>query len=209
MKTRFLALTISGVVFLSVSVFSQVQYRPGIVAGLSVFNEKVTGEGTARSANPKIGFTAGAVFDILLMNMVSIEPGIVYSQRGAKVDFGKGVMGEDKLSYLAVPVNAKLKIPATPVLCPYVLAGLNAGILMSATSDSSGQITDLKEMNALNSIDFGLDFGAGFEFNLAKLVPYVEYVYYVGLTNIWKDSPEGVSGKNHGSEIKAGLKYKL
>jgi opacity protein-like surface antigen len=204
MKYRFFSVA---VIFLSASVFSQVNYRPGVFVGLNIYNEKVTALGTALSADPRTGVSGGAVLEIIIMNMVSIEPGIVYSQRGSKLDFGGGVMGKDNLSYLTIPVNAKLKIPATPVICPYILAGLNAGILMSATADSSNQSTDAK--NAYNSIDFGLDFGAGFELNLAKIVPYIEYVYYEGLANTWKDVPNGVSAKNHGSEIKAGLKYKL
>lgn len=206
MKNRFLSLAASGVIFLSASVFSQVNYRPGVSLGLGIYNEKVTAIGTTRSADPKTGVTVGAVCEIVLMNMVSVEPGIVYSQRGSQLDFGGGIMGKDNLSYLTIPVNAKLKIPATPFICPYILAGPNAGILMSATADSSDQSFDAKD--AYNSIDFGLDFGAGCEFNLAKIVPFIEYVYYVGLANTWKDVPEGVSAKNHGSEIKAGLKYK-
>jgi opacity protein-like surface antigen len=213
MKNSFLSLATSGVIFLSASVFSQVNYRPGVSVGLSIYNEKVTASGTARSADPKTGVSVGAVFEIVMKNWVSIEPGIVYSQRGSRIDFGGGVMGNDNLSYLTIPVNAKLKIPATPAICPYVLAGLNGGILMSATADSSDQSTDAKD--AYNSIDFGLDFGAGFELDLAnivpswaKIVPSIEYVYYVGLANTWKDAPDGVSAKNHGSEIKAGLKYK-
>lgn len=198
---------------MSASVFSQVTYRPGVSVGLSIYNEKVTALGTALSADPKTGVTVGAVCDIILMNMVSVEPGIVYSQRGSKVDFGGGVMGKDNLSYLTIPVNAKLKIPATPVICPYLLAGINGGILMSATADSSDQSFDAKD--AYNSFDFGLDFGAGCELDLAnivpswaKIVPSIEYVYYVGLANTWKGA-DGFSAKNHGSEIKVGLKYKL
>ena len=207
MKNRFLSVATSGVIFLSASVFSQVTYRPGVSVGLSIYNEKVTSVGTARSADPKTGVSVGAVFEIVMMNMVSIEPGIVYSQRGALLDFGGGVMGKDNLSYLTIPVNAKIKIPATTVICPYILAGLNGGILISAAADSSDQSIDVKD--AYNSIDFGLDFGAGCELNLAKIVPYIEYVYYAGLANTWKDAPNGVSAKNNGSEIKAGLKYKL
>jgi opacity protein-like surface antigen len=207
MKNRFLSVATSGIILLSASVFSQVNYRPGVFAGFSIYNEKVTALGTALSADPRTGVSGGAVFEIVMMNMASIEPGIVYSQRGARLDLGGGVTEKDNLSYLTIPVNAKLKIPATPVICPYILAGLNAGILMSATADSSGQSFDAKD--AYNSIDFGLDFGAGCELNLSKIVPYIEYVYYVGLANTWKDVPDGVSAKNHGSEIKAGLKYKL
>jgi hypothetical protein len=210
MKNRFLSLGACGVIFLSAQVFSQITYRPGVFLGLSIFNETVTALGTALPASPKIGVSGGAVFEMELMHMVSIEPGIVYSQRGAKLDGGKL---KDKLSYLTIPVNAKLKIPATPDICPYILAGINTGVLMSATSDSINLSTNAKKSfnskDSLNLIDIGLDFGAGFEMNLPKIVPYIEYVYYVGLANIWKNAPYGASGKNHGSEIKAGLKYKL
>jgi opacity protein-like surface antigen len=215
MKYRFLIVATGGVIFLSAAVFSQATYRPGISFGPGIYNERLTAIGTARSADPKLGVTVGAICEIVLLNMVSVEPGIVYSQRGSKVDFGGGVMGHDYLSYLTVPVNATLKIPANPALCPYILAGLNGGILVSATADSSDQSFDAKDV--YNTFDFGLDFGAGCELDLAnivpswaKIVPSIEYVYYVGLANIWKDPPIGVSSvKNHGSEIKVGLKYKL
>ena len=52
--------------------------------------------------------------------------------------------------------------------------------------------------------------GGGVEFALPALTPFVEFVYYLGLTNVPKNNIiEDMTMKNSGWELKAGLRFKL
>jgi opacity protein-like surface antigen len=187
------------VVFFNFVVFAQVNIRPGVVAGLSLFTETAKTNGTSVSTDTRTGFVAGVVMDIDIFKMVSIEPGLVFSERGGRMPFVD-------LSYLAIPVHAKLKWPGMPVISPYALAGINlAFLLTSASTNSVGSpFTD-----AVSSMAFGLDLGAGIEFSLPGVIPFVEYVYDFGLSNIVKNTVGDESQKTSGSEIKAGLRFKF
>lgn len=78
-------------------------------------------------------------------------------------------------------------------------------LLSSAIAPSVGSpFTD-----GVSSIAFGLDLGAGIEFSLPVVIPFVEYVYDLGLSNILKNTVGDESQKTSGSEIKAGLKFKF
>jgi hypothetical protein len=161
-----------------------------------------------------LGTVNGVVLDLSVLNIVSIEPGILYSMRGMKMENSQDSITQtstENLSYLAIPVHLKLKYPS-PLLKPYGLAGLNLGILLSAkgkTEETGIPAVEEDIADECNSIDFGLDFGAGVEFALPALTPFVEFVYYVGLTNVPKDMPDEVTMKNSGWELKGGLRFKL
>jgi opacity protein-like surface antigen len=208
MNKRVLSIAVGAVVLLSTSVFAQVSVQPGITAGLSMFNEKTTSSGgITTTIDTKTGMVAGAVLDIVIMKIFSIEPGILYSMRGGQATDDHGVTTKDNLSYLAIPVHAKLKIPATPVVGAYALAGVNLGILLSAKSTDGTSTDDRK--GQFNSTDFGLDFGAGVELSLVKVVPFVEFVYDLGLSNIDKNATGDASTKTSGMELRAGLRFKM
>jgi hypothetical protein len=187
------------VVFFNFVVFAQVNIRPGVVAGLSLFKETANNNGTSVSTDTRTGLVAGVVMDIAIFKMVSIEPGLVYSERG-------GRMPVVNLSYLAIPVHAKLNWPGIPVISPYALAGINlAFLLRSAIAPTVGSpFTD-----GVSSIAFGVDVGAGIEFSLPVVIPFIEYVYDLGLSNILKNTIGDESQKTSGFEIKAGLRFKF
>ncbi len=214
MSKRFLSIVAGAVVLFNAAVFAQVSVQPGITVGMSSFTEKSSSSGITVTADSRMGLVAGGVFDISVMNLLSIEPGLLYSMRGMKME--ESIQGytetiTDNFSYLAIPVHAKLKYPL-PMMKPYALAGLNLGILLSAKQkwEMTGQPSeeyDLKDSSS--TVDMGLDFGAGIEFSLPKITPFVEFVYYMGLLDLAKNPDPDVSTKSNGWEIKAGLKFKM
>jgi len=157
------------------------------------------------SSDSKTGFLAGGVLDIGFMKYFSLEPGIQYSGRGGS-GTDESVTYTDNLSYLAIPVNAKVKLPITPIFTPYVLAGLNVGFLLGATETVGS--TSTSGTSGLNTMDFGFDLGFGSEFNVGNLIPFVDLGWYIGVANIASNAPSGYSSTNHGFEVKAGLKFK-
>jgi len=187
------------VVLFNFVVFAQVSIQPGVVAGLSLFTETAKNNGTSVSTDTRTGPVAGVVMDIAIFKMVSIEPGLVYSERG-------GRKPELNLAYLAIPVHAKLKWPGMPVISPYALAGINLAFLLAS---NIAPIVGSPFTDGMSSIAFGLDLGAGIEFPLPVVIPFVEYVYDLGLSNILRNTVGDESQKTSGSEIKAGLRFKF
>lgn len=211
MSKRFISFVAGAVVLFNVAAFAQVSVQLGITAGMTSFTEKIDVTNiTVTQPDSKMGIVAGAVLDISLMELISIEPGILYSMRGAKVSDPTGT-ASDNFSYLAVPVHAKIKY-ITPMVKPYALAGMNLGILMSAKTkiEATGlPAIDVDVKDSMSTVDIGLDFGAGVEFSLPKITPFVEFVYYLGFLELAKNPDPDVSIKSHGWDIKAGLRFKM
>jgi opacity protein-like surface antigen len=206
MNNRLLTIAAGVIVLLNASAFAQIGVQPGITAGLSSYSEKVSTSGISVTNDSKAGLAFGGVLDIAIMNMFSIEPGVIFSMRGGQSS-SYGITLKEYLTYLALPLHFKLKYPVTPIVSPYALAGLNLGILLSAKDDDGTNSVDIK--NSLNTTDFGIDLGAGVEFSVSSAVPFAEFVYNLGLSNIYKNAPADFSLKTNGMEIKVGLRFKM
>jgi hypothetical protein len=218
------------------AVAAQSRARLGLIAGLSAFEYSATTQdviGTVVSGS-RTGMVFGALLDIAVSNVFSIEPALVYSMRGGCIGgsfpdynyyYGNVTISYKSwlnFNYLAIPVHARLKYPGIPNMDPYFLAGLNLGILVSANSKERVTqtvegyrypLTDTTmEMDVTenyNAVDFGFDIGVGVEFNLGGAISFVEFVYDKGLVNIAKDAGAGNSLTNKGIEIKWGIRFKM
>jgi hypothetical protein len=97
-----------------------------------------------------------------------------------------------------------------PLFSPYILGGVNLGILLSATNSitESGISTDTDIKGGLNSVDFGFDLGAGAEFYAGPVITFLEVNYMLGIADVAANEPSGYSQYNHGLEIRAGVKFK-
>jgi opacity protein-like surface antigen len=211
MKKRLLLAAVGMILCLTASSFSQLSKQLGVTAGMSMYSATQKEGSSTTNFDSKTSIVAGAVFDISLLNIVSIEPGLVYSTRNSSyrmitTPFHSSRTIENDFAYLAVPIHAKVRWPGMPVFKPYVLAGVNVGFLLSASSPGA-DTTDIKSQ--CNNLDFGFDFGGGLEFDLPFIVPYIEYVYDLGMSNIIKNLTSNESFKLNGSEIKAGIRFKL
>jgi hypothetical protein len=206
-------------------VSGQIRVRPGIAIGYSSYTQTVDPPSMYAGKNVgRPGFTGGAVCEISVLKLVSIEPGIFYSMRGSRSE--GDVVADDvrheqtistrKFSYIAFPVHIKINYP-TPLIHPYALAGLNIGILLEATEldeviDFRQGRTDSEEFGRkyeFDANDFGVDLGAGVQADISVFSPFVEFVYYVGLRKLEREKADYRTTKNAGWEIKAGSKLRL
>ena len=200
-----LVIAVGALVLINASAFAQIKSQVGVVAGLSIYSEEASGGGMSQSTDTKTGFVGGVVINFGILNLFSIEPGVLYSMRGGQSTY-QGETQKDNLSYLAIPVHAKLKWPGLPIVSPYALAGVNLAFLLSAKDEySTGGSDDFTSQ--VNPVSFGFDFGAGLEFDLPVIIPYLEFVYDLGLTNIAKDIPSDSSIKTSGSELRVGIRF--
>lgn len=168
----------------------------------------------------KIGFNAGVFANIPISEKFSLQPEILYSGLGAKIEtsrmFDPGPMtkleGKEtlSLSYLSVPVMFQYNI--IPDL--YVEAGPEFGFLLGGKS--KGEWTDTtdniktttsysnKLSNGLfNKFNFGIGIGAGYYFtqNLAVTARFT-----AGITDIYKHG-NGNTVRNNAFQV--GLAYKF
>ncbi len=138
----------------------------------------------------KTVYHAGAVLEIVLGNQFALQPEIVYSAQGA--DFEQKIKGIKtqanlKFDYIAVPIMAKFfvlpgfSIDAGPQISFNVNSKVEAKIL------GVEKTIDIKDY--INSYDFSLCFGLGYEFERVGFSAR----YNLGLKKVFKDVLESDS----------------
>lgn len=189
---------------LSTHVYSQSSIGIGIEGGVNMSNINVTPNFTT---NGRTGILIGGFADIGLSRTIYLRPGLRYVSKGFS-NTDNGVTFTDKLSYLEIPALLKVSFPLTE-LKPYLLAGPTMGIQLSASEEATdGVQTQTADASSVyESIDFGLYFGAGIDFHVAKMDVFVGGGYAMGLSNITKQT--NVSGKNYGFQLTGGIKFNL
>lgn len=174
--------------------------------------------GDIEDASAKVGFNAGVFAELKVSEKFSVQPELLISTQGAKNEYNEDLGGgnsyseESKLNftYLNVPIMGKFYVADKFSL----ELGPQIGFLMSAKSDYSattviGGVTTTESENVdvkdeVKSIDFGMNFGAGFDFteNLSAGVRY-----NLGLSNI--NDVEGDNSDIKNSVISLSLGYKF
>ncbi|GAA4810445.1 porin family protein [Litoribaculum gwangyangense] len=126
----------------------------------------------------KIGFHLGGVLEFPISEKFSLQPELLYSLQGDKSTFD-GMEIKFKLDYLNLPMMAKYYVTEGFSL----EAGPQVGFLMSAEAEGGGISLDIKDI--IKDVDFGLNFGVGYE--LANGLNFSGR-YYVGISNIVENS---------------------
>jgi hypothetical protein len=124
-----------------ISAYSFAQVGLGIKGGLNIAN--VSGTDVPPGSKTLTGFAAGGYLEISLPLLFTIQPEILYSQKGFTYDenvFGTNVKVTAKLNYLEIPVLVKYSFPV-PVVKPSLYAGPAMGILLGAKvkAEAAGQ----------------------------------------------------------------------
>lgn len=168
----------------------------GLKAGLNIANQKFEVEGSSMTANSIVGLQVGGFTEIKVDDKFAIQPEVLLSTEGSKLKAD----GEEllfNLSYINVPVMAKF-YPAPKF---NIQAGPQLGFLVSAKGKyNGGSKEDIKD--DLKSTNFGVNFGAGYEFTENCLI---DLRYNLGLSNI-SDSD---GGEIKGSVFSIALGYKF
>jgi len=105
----------------------------GFVAGVNV----ATLAGDVVNASTRAGLTAGAYAAFPLATGVALQPELLYSMEGAKLDIGAN--GGMRLDYLRVPVLLRVAIPTSSNVRPFAAFGPSFGFQTKCeVSGSSG-----------------------------------------------------------------------
>lgn len=155
----------------------------GLRAGANLAN---VGGDEADDAKMKIGYHIGAYANIGLTDMFAIEPGLLLSTKGAKVDFsedGYEVESKSTMTYLDIPVLARVNIASgfNAFIGPQFSFLLGNKDKMEITEGGVTVSAEESSTEGMNKLDLGLAFGVGYQlesglnFNLG---------YDLGLSNI-------------------------
>src|SRR5690606_3497805 len=137
-------------------------------------------------AKMKIGYHVGAYANIGLTDMFALEPGLLLSTKGAKVDFsedGYEVESKSTMTYLDIPVLARVNIASgfNAFIGPQFSFLLGNKDKMEITEGGVTVSAEESSTEGMNKLDLGLAFGVGYQlesglnFNLG---------YDLGLSNI-------------------------
>lgn len=131
------------------------------------------------------GFNAGVSGEFMLSKRFALEPGIIFSMQGSKIK-GEKI----HLDYLNIPIYAKY----------YILGGLNVftGPQVGFNVRAKNGSKSIKD--AVRTADFGMGFGAGYQFKWGLMF---SLNYNVGFVDIQKNG----NAKNGVFQLNAGWRF--
>ena len=184
MKTR--NYFICTLVLLFCAAQAQAQVEIGLIG--SVNFASLTGEaddGDSIEADRRTLYGLGAVLDVPLNAHWSLRTEPMYLQKGAEnVD-------EDDIAFkgefIEVPLFLKYRFGFGPVR-PYVMAGPSVGFRLNAevTFNSAEATGTFDADDVTESLDFGVDFGAGLNVRLSGVSLFLEGRYDLGVADVFK-----------------------
>ena len=162
----FLALSLT-----TASLFAQLS--GGIKAGLNLANQVWSANGFSASPDSRTSFHVGGYLNFAPSEKFSIQPELLFSGAGAKVDGS-----QLKLSYITVPVMFKYN----PTAVFNLQAGPQVGFLLSAKDDDGNDVKD-----GYKGLDLGLGFGLGVDLPMGL---NFTARYVLGLANVAESDPD-------------------
>lgn len=183
----------------------------GLKGGLNISNFSGDTEGV--DLKSKAGFNVGGFVEIKLSDKFAIQPEILYSTQGPKAVNQEGELNGNtytgdvcfNLSYINVPVMFKYYVAEKF----NIEAGPQIGFLTSAktktTIDGFNGSNELDVKDIFESIDFGLNLGAGYDFTNHFSAGLR---YNLGLANIAK-TEDGDDTKLHNGVFSLSVGYKF
>jgi hypothetical protein len=126
----------------------------------------------------RVGFTGGIFFAFNFGKVLTIQPEIVYTMKGASyVALDDSYTRKLYADYIEIPLLLKLRIPL-PVIQPFVFAGPSVGFKLSEKTEQDGvPIGDVLFKNN----DYGAIFGAGVNLGRSFMI---DVRYSLGLQKV-------------------------
>lgn len=181
----------------------------GVKGGFNMSNF-LSDDDEATDENILYGFNAGVYATLPISDFVAIQPEVLFTTRGSKLEYNNDVTSGDakfKLNYIEVPLLVRVNITKNFNL----QAGGYASYLVSSklTGNGSFEFDEDIDTDDLNKFDAGIVAGVGVDFSPISIG--VRYNY--GLTTIGKERT--VAGQTYtfpdakNSNLSVYLSYKL
>jgi opacity protein-like surface antigen len=189
----------------------------GLAVGPGVANTQVSvpvGGANPASASSRTRPFFGAYYERALIPYLSLRGELDYNQRGYSVTTGQGqaaTVTDNAMNYIEMPIEVK-GMYRFGVVTPYAVTGPFLGLLVSSGQvvQAGGQLQENDISNAINTFNFGWNFGAGTTFHVASHLELdASFRYSLGLANILAQSDPGVSRKLSSLQVIAGIGFTL
>ncbi len=171
------------VALLSCTAYSQFGVKGGI--GIASITLKTQG---VKSNIPQsvFSFHVGPTYEIEISDIISIEPGVMFTQKGFKIA-GNNQILKSKLLFIEIPINVKGYIVEFGDARLYGLAGGYFGFMLSNKINGVKFPIGNTPNNLFKGFDAGLTFGSGVELFEAMTVGVS---FDIGLANLSNDPNE-------------------
>lgn len=145
-------------------------------------------------------FSIGAYVIIGLSDVISLQPEVLYSRKGADVEAEASgqtrTVGSIELDYLEIPLLVNINLGFAPIVSPRILAGITPAFYLSGTTNGiEGDTRDIED-GVITDLDVGITGGAGIGFDAGDLHLTFDIRYTLGLTNINDNSGDDANVKN-------------
>lgn len=183
---------------------------------------------------PKTAFAGGVYVTYTFSDLFSVQAEALLSGKGVgyERDFSVSILGNDisghitadaEVSYVEIPVLAKLIMPVAGTVQPYVYAGPSLGILADKTTSvrikasglSGGGIPDNLPIDipvtfAFYDIDWSAVIGGGVRFRLENTALGLDARYTMGLRSALESvKASGLTGGQDGVAQKVDMKHRV
>lgn len=147
----------------------------------------------------KTGFTGGIFLNFALAENFSLQPELLYSQKGVESNLYDGLVLVDataSFDYIEVPLLAMYTFSGTGNLKPYVYAGPGLAYILSSDLEISAFIfsTSIDISDLIHTADFFLVTGGGFDFGLGAGKFIVDARFQYGFTNVLETGDLEIGG---------------
>ena len=145
----------------------------GIKVGINTSNAAGTPEGWDDSIEWKTGITAGAFVKFAINENFSLQPEILYTQKGFGSSLIDGIIDVDmkvSLDYFELPFLARYAFSAGEKFRPVLFAGPSFAYCFGSTLTVSSWIFsgDVDISSITHTTDFGLVLGGGFDYAMDR-----------------------------------------
>ena len=149
----------------------------------------------------KMGFQIGAIGNFGITDKLSIQPELIYSQKGDVIDDGFGKR-KTRENFFGIPILAKFKFIQVGKMKFYANGGTYTNILVGGKiiyTDGEYHLEDQR----YRTVDFGFNVGTGFQYDLKNGDLLFDLRYDFGVV----DSDKIETGRNTNKSLGITLTY--
>lgn len=178
------------------------QLRFGVRAGANFAT--VTGDDAdGDDVDTRTGLVAGGFVEAPLADIIGLQVGALYSQKGFKPDV-IGSSAAIKIDYLDVPALLVVTVPATESVGVGLYLGPTFSFRVKCEGTFAGFSGDCDDQG-IETFDLGGEVGAGLRFGMGRSTFLLDGFYNFGLGSIDDDPSDPLDIKNQVFSVSAGL----
>lgn len=145
----------------------------------------------------KLGFCVGGFLAISLGDVLTIQPEVLYTMKGAEFTEVEIITYTGKLflDYIEIPVLLKLRLPVGGI-APFVFAGPSVGFILSEKLklfEDGEYIGEEPIEDEIKNVDYGAVFGGGLELGRSF---HIDVRYSLGLQKLGAEGLDALDIKN-------------